>query len=54
MPEEECACGFGDGWMEECIDGFVYGLCESEHCDGVCVIVGRCNCVCHARGTGTP
>ena len=36
--------GYG---MFMCIDGYVYGPCESELCGGVCELYGTCSCVCH-------
>lgn len=32
-------------WM--CIDGSLYGPCESELCGGVCELYGSCTCACH-------
>lgn len=30
-----------------CIDGIVYGYCESENCTGGCESQGSCYCECH-------
>lgn len=40
-----CTCPHDDWWA--CIDGGVYGPCESEHCYGVCQYEGLCNCPLH-------
>lgn len=49
-PDHPCHCGLmGDDYM--CINGIVYGPCGDEHCGGVCVIDGDCDCDCHKQET---
>lgn len=44
----DCACDLdGDWWA--CIEGRVYGPCESEWCYGVCESVGACDHECHRQ-----
>ncbi len=40
-----CTCA-RDDW-EQCIDGRVYGPCDSERCGGACSYAGRCDCELH-------
>jgi hypothetical protein len=47
MTPERCPCGLGDSEVEMCIDGEVYGYCESHLCGGYCVAVDTCTCTCH-------
>ncbi len=30
-----------------CLDGEIYGPCGDENCNGGCVSLGYCSCVCH-------
>lgn len=36
-----------------CLDGEVYGPCESEFCGGLCDFVRRCGCPCHPLDSGS-
>lgn len=38
-----------DGEMWRCIDGRVFGPCDSEYCYGVCEFKGNCTCECHSE-----
>jgi len=50
----EC-CGYSVQSDEEyCIDGIIYGFCESEYCNGVCEAMGDCECVCHEEKERAP
>lgn len=54
--EESCTCPGGpndefDGEVEVCIQGTVYGYCESEFCGGGCDDKGACYCPMHTSGT---
>jgi hypothetical protein len=47
---KRCGCGHtvSDDWL--CVNGGLYGPCESEFCGGACVWVGTCreneSCLC--------
>jgi len=46
-----CVCPdayIDDGWFD-CVDGMVYGPCESEYCQGSCEAHHECVCGCHKR-----
>ncbi len=42
MTERACVCGHPDDGFYMCIDGFIYGPCEYEHCGGICTDIAEC------------
>lgn len=42
-------CDDTDGFEMACIDGDIYGNCESEHCYGACEKYYKCECPCHQK-----
>jgi hypothetical protein len=36
-----------DAWDVLCIDGTLWGPCESEYCDNPCEPYYECDCECH-------
>lgn len=47
MTAERCACGLGSSDIYMCIEGVVYGPCESPECGGYCEATDDCGCPCH-------
>lgn len=47
---QRCTCpDIDDDTGYDCVDGRVYGPCESEYCSGSCVYFDECTCDCHKR-----
>ena len=40
-------------WAIVCLNGKLYGPCESEYCHGACEYEGECRCKCHEEAVPT-
>jgi len=47
MITDRCPCGLGESDIYMCVEGTVYGPCDSPDCGGYCEATRDCACLCH-------
>lgn len=47
MEPESCVDCNDWEYGEGCIEGSIYGWCDSDMCSGLCEYLGKCECDCH-------